>query len=130
MPPIGLGTPTEFKTYFVSPNKIRFEWRSWHPHQSKSVTPNLNVIVSDGIKSQSLFLGELRELSLSLAIGGATGVSSGAVHMILKLLMPDCVKLNKVWFEFVTASIEGEEEISGALCHHITLCSTDETLDC
>ena len=29
-PPSSCGRQLEFKTYFVRPDKVRFEWRDWH----------------------------------------------------------------------------------------------------
>lgn len=83
---------TTFKTYFVRPNKFRFDWIY------EDLGSKRNSIWSDGLKvfSRHSFNNELEEESnLNVAIAGATGVSQGTAHTVSTLLMPDLeVSLN------------------------------------
>jgi hypothetical protein len=119
VPPIGK-TPTEFKTYFIQPNKVRFEWRAWHPYFGKEHPPEENVIWSNGERSHSFFLGKQNSPDgISLAIAGATGVSSGSVHMILKLLFPECIEISRVWYNMQNSRLLEDAEINGSQCYHL-----------
>jgi len=113
-------TLIEFKTFFSRPSKVRFEWRDWHPYFGKDRPPNENIIWSDGDNSYKCFSGDrTRTQNLSLAIGGATGVSSGAVHKILKLLMPSCIALNSAWYDMHEVRILQDESVHGFSCYHL-----------
>jgi len=108
----------EFKTYFMRPNKVRFDWRDWHS-LDKTTPADENAIWSNGKNSYAWFLGELEhEESLGLAMAGATGVSSCSVLMILQLLFPECVETNSVWFEMQNMQIESQE-LTGLHCYHL-----------
>jgi len=100
-----------FKTFFVRPNKVRFDWRDRHPHN--------NTIWSNGKNSYSWFLGELeQEENLELAMAGATGVSSGSVLMIVQLLFPESVETKSVWFEMQNMQMD-QQEVNGLRCYHL-----------
>jgi hypothetical protein len=120
VPPIGKGKATEFKTYFVRPDKVRFEWNSWHPFQGDLDSPMKSAIWSDGERSNILFMGDQKGTDgISLAIAGATGVSSGSVHMILKLLFPEGIQITGVWHEMQNVKLLDDEEIGGSCCYHL-----------
>ncbi len=128
IPPIGK-TNLEFKMYFVRPAQVRFEWRDWHPYFGKDGPANENGFCFDGKSVRELILGKQRQAkSLSNAVAGATGVSSGSVLQILKLLYPDCVQSRHSWFEMRDARRLADEEISGRLCYHLvgTIASSDD----
>src|ERR1700679_879053 len=71
---------TEFKTYFARPDKVRFEWQRSKDNPFSKADVDKNVIWSNGSSTRDVFLGRQRKhKSLSMALAGATGVSSGAV---------------------------------------------------
>lgn len=113
-------TPLQFKTYFSRPDKVRFEWRDWHPYFGKDRSPDESAFWTDGRSTTSWSFRKLEEEeSLSMAIAGATGGSRGSVLMILKLLIPDCVDLNTVWYEFQNIKLLQEEIVGGVSCYHL-----------
>jgi hypothetical protein len=112
----------EFKTYFASPLKVRFEWRTSFP-------PTENAIWTNGTESHSWFMGKLELLpEFSSGIAGATGVSSASVVMILKLLLPDCIEVRSAWYDMQDMNMD-EEPVDALMCYHIigTDRKTDDT---
>jgi hypothetical protein len=62
---------TEFKTYFARPNKVRFEWEASRENRFYNPEIGKNVIWSNGIKTNDIFLGRKREhesLSMAMAL--------------------------------------------------------------
>ena len=105
------GELINFNTYFVSPNKVRFDWRDRHRYS--------NAIWSNGKNAYSWFLGELRqEEDLELAMAGATGVSACSVLMIVQLLFPESVETNSVWFEMQKLQMD-EQQLNDFQCYHL-----------
>lgn len=127
VPPIGIGTPTEFKTYFSRPDKVRFSWRDWHPYFGRSKPPSNSMIWTDGQDSRirSLRGTEYTE-TFSIAIAGATGVSSAAAVMILLLLRPGSIGFNYKWYQMKTIGDLDEEDVAGTLCYHLSGCAVAE----
>jgi hypothetical protein len=76
-----------FKTYFVRPNKFRFEWESYSFRGDRE----WNIVWGSGANVfKDYWWGEVeKEENLSMAIAGATGVSRGAAHTIPTLLMKE-----------------------------------------
>ncbi|MEO8574699.1 MAG: DUF2092 domain-containing protein [Pyrinomonadaceae bacterium] len=77
----------EFKTYFVRPNLIRFEWEDADDRDKFS-----SIFWSDGkgVFSFYNFSKDLeKEESISSAVAGATGISRGAAHTVTRLLSTD-----------------------------------------
>lgn len=119
----------EFNTYFTRPDRVRFEWRDWHPFYGKTQPANENVIWSDDRNTQTYFGArddaeqeqEQRENpeTITTALAGASAVSAGSALVILKLLFPECIKMNNVWYEMQGARLIDEEDFGGHLCVHI-----------
>jgi len=110
----------EFKTYFVRPEKMRFEWRYWDQYFGKSKPPSENAIWTNGRNSFETFVGESEPVhKFSLALAGATGVSFGSVLMILKLLIPGCVTTNSMWYQMHGASVLPGIDVDGSPCYHL-----------
>jgi hypothetical protein len=127
VPSIGK-TPVEFKTYFVRPGRVRFEWRDWHPYFGKEHPADENAIWSNSHHTHMWFLNELKEKgALDLAIAAATGVSKASVHRILTLLLPGCVDLRSSWFDARGLRETENEEVNGFSCHHLV--GTSESPD-
>jgi len=119
---------TTFKTYFVRPNKFRFDWI----YEDRGS----NSIWSDGLKvfSRHSSKGELEEEpDLSMAIAGATGVSQGTAHTVPTLLMPDLevslssqTLLKRFPDEFWESEIESDDNVielfgkkCDSICHRV-----------
>ncbi len=116
IPPIG-ETSLDFRTYFVRPSMVRFEWSG--PH-FEELPPDENIFCTNGEQVQMMFLNKLRFCSsLSNAMDCATGVSSASVYQILKLLLPECLEVNRIWYEMRNARRLEDEEISGWPCYHL-----------
>jgi outer membrane lipoprotein-sorting protein len=74
-----------FKTYFVRPAQLRFQWNEAEPGRRTQAY----IIWSDGktVQSYSHLMGLEKEKSLSSAVAGATGISRGAAHTVSTLLL-------------------------------------------
>jgi hypothetical protein len=79
-----------FRTYFVRPNKFRFEWIGYHPYFGKKGGENFYALWSDGERTFVSFDfqdNRVEEVeNLRRAAAGASGISSGAVWTIYCLL--------------------------------------------
>lgn len=92
------GLPLEFQTEFKRPLFFRFHWLSWHPYHGKCKPASETTIWSDGEKFISKFQGQLEYAErFTTLVAGATGVSQGAVHIILNVLVPDSLGLHHPW---------------------------------
>lgn len=128
VPPISK-TNLEFATFFVRPNKFRFEWRDWHPYFGKELPPTENALWTDGKRTRTKFLGKIiSEKSLGFAVAGATGVSFGTVLLISKLLMGNYIESSLDWFNMSDPRILDEEVVGNSPCYHLvgTVESTDD----
>lgn len=121
------GLPIEFQTDFKRPLYFRFSWLSWHPKFGKTRPAKETRILSDGTKFITSFHGELEAAErFSLLVAGATGISKGAVHIILSVLCPQSLGLHSPWHEMCDVrrlddqAIDLPEE-SGSFrnCYHI-----------
>jgi hypothetical protein len=111
----------EFKTYFVRPEKMRFEWRCWDQYFGKTRPPSENAIWTNGKNSFETFIGESEPVDkFSLALAEASGVSFGSVLMILKLLVPGCVGTRSIWYQMNDAVVLPAADVDGSLCYHLS----------
>lgn len=118
IPPVGKAS-TEFKTYFERPSRVRFEWRSWHPHFGKRLEPDDNVVFSDGSSHRCYFLGEDSDAeSLEMILSAAFGVSSASSLAILKLLVPDCITVKNYWANMTDLEMDDSDQLQFP-CYHI-----------
>lgn len=103
-------TNVSFKTYFVRPKKLRFEWEDSPPFKS------WHIVWSDGKDAYTFWeSGKLeKEESLSMALAGATGVSGGSAHTISVLLMEDAGGFKLT--EMSRISLLREEQFEGEDC--------------
>jgi len=117
----------EFQTYFIRPSKIRFEWRSARPESGNNQSGDKHLIWSNGKKTYAWFHNKLEDTELRKAVALCTGVSSGSVHVILKLLVPDQISVNQAWYQMGDAKVlEDDEEVNGFRCYHIKGTSVKE----
>ncbi len=94
------GVPIEFQTDFKRPLYFRFNWLSWHPKFGKTRPAKETTIWSDGKQFITSFHGEFEAAErFSLLVAGATGISKGAVHIILNVLSPESLGLYSPWHE-------------------------------
>lgn len=92
----------EFKTEFVRPDYLQFQWQDYGPRRGKS--QQFSTLWSGGGKTvvrwdaSKVVLDEKE--NLRLAIAGATGCSAGAAHIVPSLLLcelrTDCIHLLQV----------------------------------
>lgn len=80
----GMGLMT-FRTYFVRPNRFRFEWIDLGESAQNCIWTNGNKVYARFSSSEEVE----EENDISSAIAGATGVSQGVAHSIPTLLLPD-----------------------------------------
>jgi len=110
----------EFKTYFTRPDKVRFEWEESRENRFYNPDTGNSAIWSNGIETRDVFLGRKRQHeSLSMAMAAATGVSKGAVNMILIPLLNLDSDLRWFWADMKDARVTEEEQVGGFHCHHI-----------
>jgi hypothetical protein len=96
------GVPIEFQTDFKRPLYFRFNWLSWHPKFGKTRPAKETTIWSDGKQFITSFHGEFEAAErFSLLVAGATGISKGAVHIILNILSPESLGLDSPWHEMI-----------------------------
>jgi len=79
-----------FTTAFVRPDRLRFEYSFTHPIPGSQ--PKRHIVWAKGKDVRvwwDLEPGIQKKASLNVALGGATGASSGSAHTIPKLLMPE-----------------------------------------
>lgn len=100
-----------FKTYFVRPDKIRFEWVEKNFYGKTEQY----IIWSDGegVFSDYPFGSEKAE-SIGMAVAGATGISRGAAHLIPVLLNIGVNGFRVTKME--NLSLLREEEVEGEIC--------------
>jgi outer membrane lipoprotein-sorting protein len=105
-----------FKTFFKRPDLFRFEWIDY----GITRLGRTKLIWFNGKEAFTYWEPDRyeKEESLSLAIAGATGISSGTVNTVSELFLPDeagrsmLKRLEKV-------SLTGEEVFEGVRCHRI-----------
>lgn len=114
------GPGIEFQTYFRRPLNFRFQWLSWHPYFGKTKPADEHAVWTDGSTFRSHYHGEIQERqSFSMMIAGATGISSGAVHNILNILVSGAVELSHNWHEMTDVRLLDEKIVDDVPCLHI-----------
>lgn len=111
-------TALRFSTHFKRPNFFRFEWRNYS--DCSELPDDVNVIWSDGKKSYRKYRYDekpKRDSDLSMAVAGATGVSSGTAHSISSLLIEDVGGFTLTNLENPTCT--GSGFIGDEECHQI-----------
>lgn len=114
---------TKFSTSFKKPSLFRFEFASPHPYPPLRHIITRHVIGSDGTTAYSLHKEheaaarvEIEE-SLSMAVAGATGISSGSAHTIGRLLFPEVNGLSLM--DLVGPFRKRERQFQGVTCYCI-----------
>lgn len=105
-----------FKTFFKRPNLFRFEWTEF----GITKLGRTYRIWFNGKEAFTYWEPDRyeKEESLSLAVAGATGVSSGTVNTVSRLLLPD--ELGDSLVKRLTkVALSGEDVIDGVRCYRI-----------
>ena len=96
----------QFRTYFCRPDQYQFEWSS----TIAGVTGKGGIYSLDGTKAISILDEEKEEISLALAIAGATGVSLGVAPITAHLLMPNLFQPGQYQSHIMKGSYERIED--------------------
>jgi len=118
-----------FATYFRRQDYFRFDWTRHHPYPPLRHLKTYAVVWSDAAGSHSFrkppsstgpgLPSELKDVeNMGMAIAGATGVSHGAAHHVLRLLSSKVGGFSLGQLESPT--LVGTEEIEGTPCYHLT----------
>lgn len=102
-----------FKTYFVRPKRIRFEWI----YTDKYSDSNFQIVWSDGKDTFTYWVTDPVEKNpdLSSGIAGATGVSRGSGHTIPALLLEEISGFRMT--EMTRLSLLREERFEDENCY-------------
>ncbi len=105
----------QFKTYFCRPDQYQFEWTS----AVAGVTRKGCIYTLNGTKVLSIHNEEKEEeISLALAIAGATGVSFGVAPIAAHLLMPNLFQPGQYQSFIMQGSYEILEENNSIIKLH------------
>jgi hypothetical protein len=107
-----------FKTAFVRPDRFRFEFSDSFPNSTKYHRYIIAATGSDVSTWWDIRPGVERAESLSMAIAGATGVSSGSAYEIPTLLMRDLFPPKTNWSHVEFARLD-DGEIEDSLTFRI-----------
>jgi hypothetical protein len=113
-----------FSTLYQKPSLFRFTFYSPHPYPQLGHLVTQHVVGFDGAEGYSLTrrpndAQPLRSsTSLESAIAGATGISSGSVHTIGRLLLPQVGGLSIL--DLLNPRFNDETIFDGTVCHSIS----------
>ncbi len=124
-------TRRPFTTYFRKPNLFLFEWEDKFFENSPV---RHHAIWCDGKTAFNKWPEKKAEIvsrlllssvdqDLSMAIAGATGISSGAAHNTLALLLPDVGGRKST--DIRQGAILDDEDLDGEICYRIKSADTD-----
>lgn len=112
---------TTFKTYFSRPSFFRFDWNDHHPFRLLRYVKYHHVIWSDGKEAFTYWDSPYRVRkaeSLGSAVAGATGVSQGSAHTLIRLLTDEVTGFSLI--QLTNLSLVGEEKFERTDCYRIT----------
>lgn len=115
-----------FKTSFRRPNMFRFEWTDY----TITKLGRTHIVWSNGKEVFTYWEPDRyeKEESLSLAVAGATGVTSGAARTVALLLLPEELG-GATWKDLKEVSLAGEEVVDGVNCYRIKAKFGDDPLE-
>jgi hypothetical protein len=114
---------TTFETAFARPKLFRFAWVSHHPYPPLRHVEWKSVIWFDGRAPYSHAdwgpdQGKSKiEDSLTMAVAGATGVSGGAAHTVVRLILPEIGGFSLG--DLASPELVGVEVVEGVSCDHV-----------
>ena len=106
-----------FKTSFKRPNLVRFEWTDYF----LTKLGKKRVVWSNGKESFTYWEPDRyeKEENVGRAIAGATGISSGSAHTVLRMLLGDEEIGGFTWTDLNNTSVLEETMFEEVLCYHI-----------
>ena len=106
-----------FKTSFKRPNLVRFEWTDYF----LTKLGKKRVVWSNGKESFTYWEPDRyeKEENLGLAIAGATGISSGSAHTVLRMLLGYEEIGGFTWTNLNNTSVLEETVFEEVVCYHI-----------
>ena len=115
-----------FKTFFKTPNLFRFEWTDY----GIAKVGKTKIIWFNGKDAFSYWEPDIyeKEKTPGLAIAGATGISYGAVHTVLDLLIPE-ERGGSILKRLTSVSLLGEELFEGTPCYRIKATLDDDLVE-
>jgi len=115
-----------FKTFYKSPDLFRFEWTDY----AITKLGRTKMIWSNGKEAFSYWEPDnyKKEKSLSMAVAGATGISSRTVNTIYDLVIQEEFNSSPL-MHMVNVSLVGEDEFEGVRCYRIKGTHGDEPLE-
>jgi outer membrane lipoprotein-sorting protein len=113
-----------FTTMFKRPAFFRFEFSRPHPYEKLRHVVKRYVVGFDG--KAAYFVTKRHDApptreersNLELAVAGATGVSSGSVHTIARLLLPEVYGLSLL--DSTDVRFNSERAVDGVACYSVT----------
>jgi outer membrane lipoprotein-sorting protein len=115
-----------FKTFFKRPNLFRFEWTDY----GITKLGRTKLIWFNGKDAFTYWEPDRfeKDESLSLAVAGATGISSRTVNTVSDLLMPD--ELGGSTLKRLTkVSLLGEDVVEGVRCYRIKAIEAEDPVE-
>jgi outer membrane lipoprotein-sorting protein len=111
-----------FRTKFVAPNLLRFEWQDYGPNRGKSSTFSTLLIRENAATVHYTWNPEASHETVSMAIAGVTGCSAAAASIVLPLL---CQRDSRDprehhLFEITAAAVARPEMVDGFRCQIVT----------
>jgi outer membrane lipoprotein-sorting protein len=115
-----------FKTFFKRPNLFRFEWTEF----TITKLGRTYMVWFNGKEAFTYWEPDRyeKEKSLSLAVAGATGVSSMTVNTVSSMLLRDELG-NSTLKRLTEVSLAGEELFEGVPCYRIKATESDERIE-
>jgi outer membrane lipoprotein-sorting protein len=115
-----------FKTFYKRPDLFRFEWTDY----AITKLGRTKVIWSNGKEAFTYWEPDNyeKEKSLSMAVAGATGITSQTVNTVHDLLIQEEFESSRLK-HMVNVSLVGEEEFEGVSCYRIKGVEGDEPFD-
>lgn len=117
----------EFRTQFIRPDYLCFEWQDYGPCRGKS--SDFSILWSRSEDSYFRYPGGVKEqLSLELALSSATGCSVGSAHQIPSLLIADMRENSKHLLQLTELEALSNQYLNQRACYvlHETLFRRDD----
>ena len=110
-----------FKTRFVRPDRIRFDWQDYGPSRGKSEAFSSFVANSDTGRVTYTWDPNISEGDVLRACSEVNGCSAGAVRVVLPLLDPRQAKPpGHHYLEITDARLADQALVGDSMCHVVT----------
>jgi hypothetical protein len=108
----------EFDTYFEKPDKFHFFWRAADLPLGQVAGKECDLC-SNGETCYENLLDNSRQTTVAEGLADCAGMSGGSILMILNLLMPGVVRVNKFWLDMQNPVIKESTTLDAVDCYHI-----------